>query len=414
MFLKKLREYAQVLVHTGLQVKPGQTVVIRTPIECAELARLCIEEAYAAGCKDVIMNWRDDFEERQRLLYADDEALDVCPEAVRIAYEQGLSENGVMLEFYIMDPDSMKGVPTERIMRARKGKMGAISQYYNHLNDNTAVMCTASPPIKAWAKKTFPELSEEEALQKQWDLVFQTLHIKGDGKAVDYWKEHFAQIDVYGEALTRYQFKALHYRNSLGTDLIIELPENHLWSHCLKTTKNNRSFIQNLPSEEIWTVPRKDGVNGIVYGSRPLIYQGFLITDFWIRFENGKAVESHAENGDEYLKELIAFDEGSCYLGEAALISIDSDISKMNRVFYNPLYDENASCHLALGEGLGMCVKGGENMTREELDRAGVNTSGVHVDFMIGTEDLNIVGITAEGEEVPIFVNGLFSEQMRG
>lgn len=381
-------------------------------MECAPLVRLCAAKAYHCACREVIVDWRDDCVERQRYLMADESVFDEYSERDRISYDIGLAENAALLEFYSSDPNMMDGVDPSRVMRARRAKMAKVSPIYQRIYDKTAVQCTAAPPILSWAKKAFPRLPENEALTTLWDKVFKTLRIDGMHDAVQQWQLRFAEMQKQIQMLNALHLQSLHYHNAQGTDISIQLPKDHEWHSCLSRTKSGVTYAMNLPSEEIYTVPIKNGVDGIVYGSIPLVYQGFVIKNYYLRFENGKVVETGAEEGADKLQALIGFDEGASYLGEVALVPNDSAIRKSGTLFYNPLYDENASCHFALGMGLGECIRGGESMSQEELTARGVNQSKIHVDFMIGTDDMSITGTTDCGRELPIFVAGSFAAML--
>lgn len=409
MFQEKLRQYARLLIQVGVNVQPGQTVVIRSPVECAPLVRLCAEQAYQCGCREVVVDWRDDDLDRQRYLMADDHVFDEYSKRDQMIYEIGLGENAVMLDFYVSDPDMMAGVDPQRVSRAKRAKMKQVGELYQKIFDLTAVQCTASPPIAAWAKKVFPALPQEQALEALWEQLFLTLRINGYDDAAKQWSCRLDEMQQQAKALNDLGLRQLRYRNALGTDLKIEMPEDYRWMTCLTETKKGQRYVMNLPTEEIYAAPRRTGVDGIVYGSLPLVYQGNTIRDFWIRFEHGKVVEADAKEGKEVLMSLIGFDEGAAYLGEVALVPCDSAISRTGTLFYNPLYDENASCHLALGLGIVECIPGSEDMSREELSARGINYSGIHVDFMIGTQDLSITGTTQSGAEVAVFENGAFS-----
>lgn len=409
MFQKKLRQYARLLIRVGLNVQPGQTVVIRSPLECVPLVRLCADEAYQSGCREVIVDWRDDELDRQRYLLADDSVFDEYSERDRLIYETGFAEGAAMLDFYVNDPDLMAGVDPQRITRARRARMGKIAPLFQRIYDGTAVQCTASPPIASWARKVFPALDGKKALDALWEMLFLTMHIDGTGNAAEQWSRRFEEMSRQAQALDVLELKSLHYHNSLGTDLVIEMPEKYSWQTCLSETKTGQRYIINLPTEEIYAAPKREGVNGIVYGSLPLVYQGCLIRDFWLRFENGRAVQVGASQGEDILRTLVDYDENAAYLGEVALVPCDSAISQTGMLFYNPLYDENASCHLALGMGIVEAVPGGDVMSPEELIAHGINHSGIHLDFMIGTPDLSITGITGRGEEIAVFKAGKFA-----
>ena len=409
MFQKKLEQYARLLIKVGLNVQPGQTVVIRSPVECAELVRMCAAEAYGCGCREVVVDWRDDALERQKYLLAEDEVFDEYSQRDRLVYELGFSDGAVMLDFYVSDPDLMSGVDPQRIIRARKARMSQIGPLYQRIFDKTAVQCTAAPPIGAWARKAFPDVKTEEALALLWDKVFSSMRIDGTGDTAKLWERHFETMRRQACVLNVLEFRTLHYRNSLGTDLEIEMPSEFAWQTCLTETEKGQQYVLNLPTEEIYAAPKRDGVNGIVYGSMPLVYQGCVIRDFWLRFEHGKVVQAEAGEGADILRNLLDYDQGSSYLGEVALVPCDSAVGNAGTLFYHPLYDENASCHLALGLGIVECIPGSEKMTQEQLSACGINYSGIHVDFMIGTQDLSITGRTRSGESVDIFTNGKFT-----
>ena len=235
------------------------------------------------------------------------------------------------------------------------------------------------------------------------------MRIDGKSDAAEQWSQRFAEMSQTAQRLDQLELKRLHYRNSLGTDLTIGMPEAYSWQTCLSQAEGRQRFVMNLPTEEIYTVPHREQVSGIVYGSLPLVYQGCLIQDFWLRFEHGKVVQAGAAKGEDTLQALISYDENSAYLGEVALVPCDSAISQTGMLFYNPLYDENASCHLALGMGIVEAVPGGGAMSPQELAAHGINHSGIHLDFMIGTPDLSITGTTRQGEEIPIFEDGKFA-----
>ena len=249
----------------------------------------------------------------------------------------------------------------------------------------------------------------DEAMERLWEAIFKTVRIQGDGSAVYAWRRHLETLARRKDLLNRYHFKYLHYTNSLGTDLTIQLPEDHLWAAGNSVMKNGVEFVANMPTEEIFTAPLKTGINGVVYAAMPLVNDGNIIDKFHFVIRDGKIVEAHAEKGEEFLKAAISVDEGASYFGEVALVPYDSPISNQKILFYNTLFDENASCHLAFGEAYPECIEGGESMTREEVQAHGLNYSMTHVDFMVGTADLSIVGTTHDGREVPVFVNGNFA-----
>ena len=246
-------------------------------------------------------------------------------------------------------------------------------------------------------------------MDKLWDAILETVRVQGDGRAVERWQQHMETIQRRTEKLNELRLASLHYTNSLGTDLTIRLPEDHLWAGGGTNCKAGPFFIANMPTEEIFTAPLRDGIDGVVYAALPLVHNGNIIQDFHFVIQDGKIVEAHAEKGEEFLKAAISVDEGASYFGEVALVPYDSPISNQKILFYNTLFDENASCHLAFGEAYPECIEGGESMTREEVQAHGLNYSLTHVDFMIGTADLSIVGTTHDGREIPVFINGNFA-----
>ena len=267
----------------------------------------------------------------------------------------------------------------------------------------------AAVPSKVWASILYPQLEDDAAYNALWNQILQSSRADGADPLAD-WDAHLANLAARRQWMTEQHFAALHYTNSLGTDLTIRLPENHIWQGGAETSASGISFNANIPTEEIYTAPRADGVDGVVYSTKPLVYNGNVIDTFHLVFKDGKVVEAHAETGDDVLQKLVAIDEGAGRLGEVALIPYHSPISLSNILFYETLFDENASCHLALGASYPTCLAGGAEMTKEETEQAGLNDSMIHVDFMVGSPDLSITGIKADGSKVPIFLNGDWAE----
>lgn len=250
-------------------------------------------------------------------------------------------------------------------------------------------------------------MPEEEAVKKLWEAILKTVRVDAEDP-VAAWEEHKQNLKKSADFLNSNQFKYLHYKNAKGTDLKIELPENHIWLGGSEYTPEGLEFIANMPTEEVFTLPKKTGIQGKVVSSKPLNYNGNVIDEFSLTFKDGKIIDFTAKQGQEILKGLIETDEGSYYLGEVALVPYNSPISNSNILYFNTLFDENASCHLAIGKAYPVCIKDGENMDKKQLEALGVNDSLVHVDFMIGTKDLEITGTTAAGKEIPVFKNGDF------
>ncbi len=405
---EKLHEYAALLIRIGLNIQKGQRLVISSPVECAYFARLCAEEAYAAGCPEVEMNRHDDAMARLKYLYADDEIFDTVPLWRRHFFNDHALEGAAYLAISASDPENFRGVEHSRIVRAQQASGKALKDFDRLQMCGGFPWCIASVPIPSWAKTVFPDVSEEEAMEKLWDAIFASVRISGDGTCVEKWHQHLATLHNRVEKLNALNFRSLHYTNSLGTDLTVELPEGHIWEAGNDVTLSGQEYVANMPTEELYTSPLKTGVNGVVYASMPLVHDGSIIDGFHFVVRDGKIVEAHAQKGEETLRGAISVDEGASYFGEIALVPYDSPISNQKILFYNTLFDENAACHIAFGEAY-PCLQGGQKMTKEELKAHGLNDSITHVDFMIGTPDLSIVGTTHDGREVPVFVNGNFA-----
>ncbi|NNU76811.1 aminopeptidase [Clostridium estertheticum] len=405
---KLLEKYALLLVKTGINIQKDQTLVINSPIECAAFTRIVSKIAYIEGAREVVVTWRDELSTKIKFMFAPEEIFSEYPDWQRDFYVSSARKGAAFLSISASDPELMKDVNPERLSKSNKAASTAIKEYRDRMMSNKNVWCVASIPTQAWANKVFPKVSEGDAMEKLWNAIFKTVRVDALDPVAS-WETHKSNLKKSMDYLNLNNFKYLQYNNSLGTDLKIELPENHLWLGGSDYTPGGVEFIANMPTEEVFTLPKKTGVNGIVVSSKPLNYNGNLIENFSLTFEKGKVVDFKAETGYDILKSIIETDEGSCYLGEVALVPYDSPISNSNILFYNTLFDENASCHLALGKAYPVCIKNGENLSNEELSGLEVNDSFVHEDFMVGTEDLQIIGITADGKEVAVFEKGNFA-----
>jgi len=402
------QKYANLIVKVGLNLQQGQILVINSPIECAEFTRLVAETAYKEGAEEVIVSWSDELLARIRFLHAPDRVFDRFPPWRKEFYMYYLKQGAAFLSIYAEDPELMKDVDPNRLARQQKANNMALKEYREQLMADKIVWSLVSVPIPAWAKKVFPDLPAEQAMEKLAEAILKAVRVNEDDP-VAAWEQHKQNLKRRVDFLNTKRFKTLHFKNSLGTDLRIELPEDHIWIGGSSYTPEGIEFISNMPTEEVYTLPKKTGVNGRVVSSMPLNYNGNLIEDFTLTFENGRVTQYSAAKGLETLKNLLETDEGARYLGEVALVPYNSPLSQSKILFYNTLFDENASCHLALGKAYPTSVKNGENLTAEELKLIGVNDSLVHEDFMIGTEDLEIIGWTFDGEEIPIFKQGNFA-----
>lgn len=403
-----LQKYAKLLVKIGVNLQKGQILVINSPIECAYFARMVAKIAYEEGAGDVAVYWKDELLSRDRFLYAPDGVFDEFPSWQKEFYLSYSRKGAAFLSIAASDPEIMKGVDPNRMMRSQKASSIELKEYRERMMSNKNVWCIASIPTKSWAVKVFKGVAEDEAVEKLWGAILKSVRVDTEDPVAS-WEKHKTNLKKYMDFLNSNNFTMLHYKNSVGTDLTIELPENHIWLGGSDFTPEGVEFIANMPTEEVFTLPKKTGVNGTVVSSKPLNFNGNLIDRFAITFKAGRIVEYKAEAGYEHLKSLIETDDGSHYLGEAALVPFDSPISKSNILYYNTLFDENASCHLAIGKAYPVCIKDGDKMSEEELEQHGVNDSILHEDFMIGTEDLEITGITHSGEEIPVFKCGNFA-----
>ena len=405
----KFKEYAKLLVEVGVNIQKGQTLVIGSPVDCAWFARLCARAAYAAGCREVVMRWSDDELTREKYLHAEDSVFDSLP-AWQAEFDNGYARQGAaFLHISARDPENLVGVDPDRIARSQRSSGEALREYRELTMSNTVPWCIGSIPIPSWARKVFPGCPDGEAVEKLWEAIFQTVRVDGSGAAVDRWREHLAGLKGHMDRLNGLNLESLHYTNSLGTDLTIRLPEGHIWAAGSSETKSGLPFIANMPTEEVFTAPLRNGVDGVVCSSMPLVHNGVVIDKIRFQVREGKIVEASAQTGEDALKAAITLDEGASYFGEVALVPYDSPISRQKLLYYNTLFDENASCHLAFGEAYPECIQGGAEMSKEERKARGLNDSITHVDFMVGTADLSITGKTRDGREVPVFVAGNFA-----
>lgn len=403
-FHANLEKYAELAVKVGVNIQKGQILSINAALDSAELVRLIVKKAFEAGAKDVYVNWNDDIVTRTKYDLAPDETFHEYPRW-RAKEQEELAENGAAFMSVIsQSPDLLKGVNPERIANFQKASGTALKTFRQYIQSDKVSWTVIAAPSEKWAQKVFPGETAENAVQKLWEAIFKTTRIDKDDP-IEAWKKHDEELYKKVDYLNKKHFKALHYK-APGTDLTIELPEKHIWAGAGSINEKGIKFMANMPTEEVFTAPKKDGVNGIVTSTKPLSYGGNIINDFTLTFENGRIVDVKAKEGQEILENLINTDEGSRYLGEVALVPHSSPISQSNILFYNTLFDENASNHLAIGSAYSFCLEGGKNMTQEQLAENGLNESITHVDFMIGSAEMDIDGITYDGKTEPIFRKG--------
>lgn len=404
MCSKKLEKYIELALKIGINIQKGQKLVILSPVETASFTRGLVEEAYKLGASEVIVHWNDDFCKKMNFTYCEKNIFETMPSWQVDSLMEYANKGAAFLSIAANDPELLAGIDSEKIALAQKSRGIALKPYYEKIMVNALQWNILSVPTLQWAKKIFPKATDDEAVEKLWEAIIYC--VKADTEnPIETWKNHLQNLKIKMDYLNEKQYEKVIIKNSLGTDLSVKMPKNHKWASGKDTTQGGIDFVANIPTEEVFSMPHKYGVNGKVVASKPLNYGGTLIEDFYLMFEEGKIVEFDARNGREALENLVNTDEGSKYLGEIALVPFDSPISNTNILFYNTLFDENASCHLAIGEAYPSCIEGGESFTEKEKEENGVNDSLTHVDFMFGTEDLSIIGIK-DGIEEKIFERG--------
>ena len=407
-FDQMLGKYADVVVRIGLNLRKGQRLLIRAILDDAPLVRKVTESAYQAGAIFVDVAYTDERLTRIRLEHADPDSLTEVPNWILARFEEYYERMDAELAIASTDPELLSGIAPNLIAKYRKAvsqKMEPLRKYEN--STNWCVVATASP---AWAKKVFPELSVQEAQEKLWGEIFASCRID-TADPIQAWSKQVNDLKKYQSYLNDQRFAALHYK-APGTDLTLGLPEKHLWQGAEAEFKNGITGIPNLPTEEVFTTPHKEKVDGTVTATRPLNYLCALIEDFSLTFENGRVVRMGAKKGEETLRKMIETDEDAGRLGEAALVPNSSPISQRGILFYNTLFDENASCHLALGNSYRETIIGGEDMSDEEFEAQGGNKSLVHTDFMIGSDKLDIDGLKADGSRTSIMRSGEWAVEL--
>lgn len=409
MLMEKILQerYAALVVKTGVNLQVGQLLVVNAPIECADFARAIAAAAYEAGAADVSIQWKDELFSRLRYDKAPDAVFDRYPAHLQAFYQEQAKQGAAFISIAAEDPELLKGVAPEKIIRAQKAANKALEAYRERLMANYNTWCVVSVPTAAWAQKMFPALSPAEAVQALEQAIMTTMRLD-EADALAAWERHKQLLHSRMEWLNRYHFRCLRIKTGLGTDLTIGLPERHLWLGGAEVSKGGVPFVANMPTEEIFTLPDRVQVDGTVASSRPLVYNGNLIDEFVLTFKEGRCVACRAKQGEAMLRQLVATDAGSAFLGEVALVPYSSPISQMNLLFYNTLFDENASSHLALGKAYPVCLADSETLDKSALTAAGANDSLVHEDFMIGTADMLVTGETHGGEQVVIMKDGEF------
>ena len=398
-----LREYARLIVRCGVNVQKGQEVLIYADLDQPEFVQMVVEEAYKAKAKKVTVDW--DYQPLQKLhvRHQSVKTLGEVTEWQKAKLQHFVDVVPCRIHLVSEDPDGLKGINMEKLAKARQLRYPIVKPYHDQL-ENKDQWCIAAVPGAAWAKKVFPGMRTSAAMEKLWEAILYTSRVTDD--PVKAWQEHNADLHDRCAYLNSLNIRSLHYTADNGTDLTVGMIPEGEWEGGGDTSLRGIFFNPNIPTEECFISPKRGQAEGIVYSTKPLSYQGQLIENFSVRFENGKAVEVKAEKGEELLKTMISMDEGAAYLGECALVPQRSPIAESGILFYNTLFDENAACHLALGMGFADTIQDFQNKTLEECRALGINDSMIHEDFMIGCDSLDIAGICEDGKVVPIFRGG--------
>ena len=400
-----LKKYAHLIAVTGAGIKKGQEVMISASVEQPEFVRILVDECYRAGAAKVIVEWSDQALTKIHYRHRSIRTLTTIEKWEIERWEHRAQKLPVMIYLESDDPDGLAGINQKKVATVQQANYKIIKPFRDRM-ENKYQWCIAAVPGEKWAKKMFPGEKKNRAIEKLWEAILYTSRADGDDP-VAAWDEHNANLTSRGEYLNSLGIEKLHYRSKNGTDLTVGMMKESVFLGGGETALGTGIYFNpNIPTEEVFSTPMRGSADGLVVATKPLSYRGELIEDFTVRFENGKAVEVTAAKNRELLEQMISMDEGAAYLGEVALVPYDSPIRNSELTFYNTLFDENACCHLALGMGFVNCVKDYDKYTLEECRAKGVNDSMIHVDFMIGSEDLEIDAICYDGKTVPIFRNG--------
>lgn len=402
-----LKKYAVFAVNTAAALQKGQTLIIRCPVETAYFAHICAKEGYAAGAREVVVHYNDEKLARMKMQHCAVEILeDIKPHIERqtLDYIEGPG-SAALLNIIARDPELYKGLDAEKIDRATVAIERSMMNIRGYIMNDRIQWTIVAVPCESWTRKVFPDISPSLAEEKMWEAIFTCSRVSG-GEPEKEWAEYIEKTCARREKINGCGFKEIIMTSKNGTDLTVGLADSHVWMGGVAHTPQGVKFIANIPTEEVYTAPHHSRVNGTVYGTKPYVYHGDIIDSFSVTFKDGVVVSHSAKTGGELLQKLLDTDEGSRRIGEIALVGKSSGVNRSGILYYNTLYDENAACHIAFGRAYPTTVKGGEKLNSEELCALGVNESIIHEDVMIGSEDMDIVGITNSGEKVQLFSNG--------
>lgn len=403
-FADRLEAYAELLVRVGVNVQPGQKLLVRAPVSAAPLVRLVSDIAYRIGSPYVEILWSDDAVTRSRFLHGPAGSFGIIPQYRADAMNSLAAEGAASLAILADDPDALAGTEPERFAAYQKAWRPVIRPYTDLAMSDRIPWCVAAAAAPEWARKVFPNVAEDEAVGALWDAIFTATRVL-EADPVAAWREHDKDLTRRKQTLNERRYAALRFR-APGTDLRVGLAEGHLWDGGGSTLPNGVGFVANMPTEEVFTAPHRERVDGVVRASMPLAYNGILIDDFSLEFKDGVVVRATAGAGQGALDDILDTDAGARRLGEVALVPASSPIAKTGLLFLETLFDENAACHIALGRGYVNCLQGAQTMTEEERLAHGLNDSLAHVDFMIGSDRMDIDGELPDGSSEPVMRKG--------
>ena len=407
-FQRKLRAYAELLVKVGVNVQPGQKLIVRASTAAVPLTRMVVESAYQVGSPYVEVLWSDDGVTKARFAHAPEGSFDVIPRYRADGMNQLAAEGAASLAIVADDPDMLAGTDPRRYAAYMAAWRPAVKPYTDLAMSDAIAWCVAAAASPAWARRAFPDLDEEQGIAALWDAIFTATRIDTPDP-VAAWRDHAAGLKAAKERLNAKRFTALVFTGP-GTDLTVGLADGHVWDGGSSTSKAGATFVANMPTEEVFTAPHRAKVDGVVRATKPLSYNGNMIDGFWLRFEAGRVVEAHADTGQEALDSILDTDEGSRRLGEVALVPASSPIEQAGVLFYETLFDENAACHIALGRAYGSTVAGSHDMSKDEQAAAGMNDSLSHVDFMIGSAEVDVDGVLPDGSTEAVMRRGEWTD----
>lgn len=407
-----LQRYARLIVRTGANVQRGQRVELTIWVEQKELAALITEECYAAGAKYVDLRWQSDAIRRLHYFHADTDTLGEVRPWEEAQAKQTAEDLPVRIIVESEDPDALNGIDASKLADVRALRSKVLKKYRDVI-EGKHQWCIAAAASPEWATKVFPGVSEEEAVERLWQAIIDCVYLDTGRDPVEVWEEHNERLTRRADWLNRMAFTSLEYRSANGTDFSVGLIPGAKWSGAGDVNPtNNAPYVPNLPTEEVFTTPMRGVCEGTLVSVKPLSWSGQLIEDFSVTYKGGKAVSCRARVGQEALEKLLHMDEGAAMLGEVALVPKESPINASGLLFYSTLFDENACCHVAAGHGFGEVLDDFLDLSKEELEQRGINDSMIHVDYMVGADDLSVTGIQADGTRLPIFVDGTWADNV--